>query len=317
MAKKTATAFITHSDCHKHEMGSYHPESPRRLTAIEQQLEATGILTRLHCLQAPLATSQQLERVHPPEYIAEIQNAAPQTGLRYLDPDTAMNPHSLAAALRAAGAVVQAVDLVMTQHAANAFCAVRPPGHHAESARAMGFCIFNNIAVGVAHALAQYGLERIAILDFDVHHGNGTEEIFGDEERVLLCSTFQHPYYPNCGAENRHRNCINVPLSAGSDGNVFRKAVTDHWQPAVEAFKPEMIFISAGFDAHREDDMAYLTFDDADYVWITQQIKAWAKHYAQERIVSVLEGGYALEALGQCVAQHIKILCGNGNNENN
>lgn len=314
MINKAATAYITHPDCLKHEMGPYHPESPQRLTAIEQQLEATGLFARLNCQEAPLVTEQQLERAHPRQYITEIQNTSPQTGLQYIDPDTAMNPHTLNAALRAAGAVVLAVDLVMTRQATNAFCAVRPPGHHAESARAMGFCIFNNIAVGVAHALEQYNLERVAILDFDVHHGNGTEEIFGNESRVLLCSTFQHPFYPYCGAENRHRNCINVPLAAGSNGKVFRKAVTNHWLPAVEMFKPEMIFISAGFDAHREDDMAHLMLDDADYVWITQQIQAWAKHYAQERIVSVLEGGYALNALGRCVTKHIELLCNHENN---
>lgn len=309
MTNNATTAYITHPDCLKHKMGLYHPESPQRLLAINERLETTGLLAKLRYQEAPLVTEQQLERVHPRQYITEIQNASPQTGLQYLDPDTAMNPYTLNAALRAAGAVVLAVDLVMTQQVTNAFCAVRPPGHHAESSRAMGFCIFNNIAVGVAHALAQYRLKRVAILDFDVHHGNGTEEIFGGEKRVLLCSTFQHPFYPHCGAENRHRNCINVPLAAGSNGEAFRKAVTDHWLPAVEMFKPEMIFISAGFDAHREDDLAQLMLDDADYVWITQQIKAWAKQYAQDRIVSVLEGGYALNALGRCVAQHVELLC--------
>ncbi|WP_292990193.1 histone deacetylase family protein [Nitrosomonas sp.] len=304
-----ATAYITHADCLKHDMGSYHPECPQRLTAIAQQLEATGLLAQLQYHDAPLATTAQLARVHAPDYIAAIQNASPQSGLHYLDPDTTMNPHTLNAALRAAGAVVLAVDLVMTQQAANAFCAIRPPGHHAESTRAMGFCIFNNIAVGVAHAIEQYGLQRVAILDFDVHHGNGTEEIFGNDKHVLLCSTFQHPYYPNCGAENRHRNCINVPLAAGSGSNAFRQAVIDQWLPAVETFRPEIIFISAGFDAHREDEMAQLILDDADYAWITQQIKTLAEKYAQGRIVSVLEGGYALKALGRCVTQHVEVLC--------
>ncbi|SFK59202.1 Acetoin utilization deacetylase AcuC [Nitrosomonas aestuarii] len=304
-----ATAYITHIDCLKHDMGSYHPECPQRLSTIAEQLEATGLLAQLQYHDAPLATTEQLARVHAPGYITAIQNASPQSGLHYLDPDTTMNPHTLNAALRAAGAVVLAVDLVMTQQAANAFCAVRPPGHHAESARAMGFCIFNNIAVGVAHALEQYGLQRAAILDFDVHHGNGTEEIFGSDEHVLLCSTFQHPFYPNCGVESHPRNCINVPLAAGSDGSVFRQAVLDLWLPAVGTFRPEIIFISAGFDAHREDEMAQLILNDADYVWITQQIKTLAEKYAQGRIVSVLEGGYALKALGRCVTQHIKVLC--------
>lgn len=289
-------------------MGSYHPECPQRITVIQKALEAAGTFTKLQHHDAPPACDNQLSRIHPPEYIAAIRKAAPQSGVRFLDPDTAMNPYTLNAALRAAGAVVKAVDLIMVHDASNAFCAVRPPGHHAESSRAMGFCIFNNVAVGVAHALEQHGLKRAAILDFDVHHGNGTEAIFGNNPQVLLCSTFQHPFYPHCGTDPRYHNCINVPLAAGSDGTVFRKAVMDYWLPAIERFQPEIIFISAGFDAHREDDMANLKFDDADYVWITQQIKQWAEKHAQGRIVSVLEGGYSLNALGRCVAQHIDVL---------
>lgn len=311
-AKSTATAYITHSECLLHDMGSYHPECPQRLIAIQKELEATGLYTKLQCHNAPLASDMQLRRAHAAEYIVSVRESSPDSGLRFLDPDTAMNPHTLNAALRAAGAVVKAVDLLMTQQASNAFCAVRPPGHHAESVRAMGFCIFNNVAVGVAHALSVYELKRAAILDFDVHHGNGTEEIFGGNPAVLLCSTFQHPFYPHCGVDNHHGNCINVPLPAGSDGAIFRKMVTDYWLPAVNAFKPEIIFISAGFDAHQEDDMANLRFDDADYVWITQQIQLWAAQHAQGRIVSVLEGGYSLKALGRCVAQHIGILMNAG-----
>jgi len=292
----------------KHDAGLNHPETALRLTVIEQQLQASGVFSQLQRHSAPLASEAQLARIHPMAYITAIQNASPQSGLHYLDPDTAMNPHTLNAALRAAGAAVLAVDLVMTERAANAFCAVRPPGHHAESSHAMGFCIFNNIAVGVAHALELYGLQRAAIFDFDVHHGNGTEEIFGDNPQILLCSTFQHPFYPHCGAENRHRNCVSVPLAAGSNGHIFRQAVTDFWLPAVEVFKPEIIFISAGFDAHREDDMAHLMFEDDDYIWITQQIRMWAEKHAQGRIVSILEGGYALNALGRCVVLHIKAL---------
>lgn len=304
-----ATAYITHPDCLKHEMGSYHPESPQRLTAIAQQLESTGLLSQLYCLDAPLATVEQLARVHSPDYICEIQNASPQSGLQYLDPDTAMNPNTLNAALRAAGAVVLATDLILTQQVTNAFCAIRPPGHHAESKRAMGFCLFNNIAIGVAHALKHHGMQRIAILDFDVHHGNGTEDAFGDDAHVLLCSSFQHPFYPHCGADNQHHNCINVPLPAGTNGINFQQAITNHWLPAIESFQPEMIFVSAGFDAHREDDMAQLILNDTDYVWITQQIKKLAEKHAQGRIVSVLEGGYALNALGRCAAKHIEVLC--------
>jgi acetoin utilization deacetylase AcuC-like enzyme len=306
--ESTTTAYISHPECLKHDMGPYHPESPQRLLAIQKALESAKLYTKLQYHDAPLASDKQLNRIHPAEYVASIRNSSPQSGLQFLDADTAMNPHTLNAALRAAGAVVKAVDLLMAQQANNAFCAVRPPGHHAESARAMGFCIFNNVAVGVAHALSEYRLERAAILDFDVHHGNGTEDIFGNNSAVLLCSTFQHPFYPHCGTDNRYNNCINVPLAEGSNGAVFRKAVTDHWLPAVDAFKPEIIFISAGFDAHQEDDMANLRFDDADYVWITQQIRLWAEKHAQGRIVSVLEGGYSLNALGRCVAQHIGTL---------
>lgn len=311
-AKLITTAYITHPDCLQHDMGPYHPECPQRLTAIQRELKATGLYAKLQCHDAPQISDKQLHRVHSVEYVASIRKSSPHSGLQFLDPDTAMNRHTLSAALRAAGAVVKAVDLLMTQQAENAFCAVRPPGHHAESARAMGFCIFNNVAVGAAHALSVYGLKRAAILDFDVHHGNGTEEIFGGNPAVLLCSTFQHPFYPHCGADRRHNNCINVPLTAGSDGAVFRKAVTDYWFPAVNTFKPEIIFISAGFDAHREDDMAGLRFDDTDYAWITQQIRLWAAKHAQGRIVSVLEGGYSLKTLGRCVAQHIGMLMNAG-----
>ena len=302
------TAYISHPDCLKHDMGSYHPECPQRLVVIENQLKASGLLSRLQCYDAPLATTEQLARVHTPNYIEDIRQTAPATGLRALDADTAMNPFTLNAALRAAGAVVLATDLVLTEKVNNAFCAIRPPGHHAESDRAMGFCLFNNVAVGVAHAIQHYHLQHVAILDFDVHHGNGSEEIFRDNPHVMLCSTFQHPFYPYCGADSGNPHMINVPLQRDADGIVFRKAVTDHWLPALEAFKPEMIFVSAGFDAHRDDDMAQLQLCDEDYVWITQQIKTIGDKYASGRIVSVLEGGYELKALGRCVAAHVNVL---------
>jgi len=289
-------------------MGIYHPECPQRLTAIESELKTTGLLLQLQRHDAPLATTEQLARVHTPDYIESIRQASPADGLIALDADTAMNPFSLNAALRAAGAAVLATDLVLAGAVNNAFCAVRPPGHHAESDHAMGFCLFNNVAVGVAHAIAHYHLQRVAILDFDVHHGNGSEEIFRNNPHVMLCSTFQHPFYPYCGADSASDRMINVPLPRGSDGKVFRKAVTDVWIPALEKFKPEMIFVSAGFDAHRDDDMAELRLDDEDYVWITQQIRTIADKHAHGRIVSVLEGGYELQALGRCVAAHIRVL---------
>lgn len=304
------TAYISHPLCFKHDMGSHHPESPARLHAIEDQLIASGLLDYLQCHEAPAATREQLLRVHDAAYIDSVEASVPQHGMVQLDGDTALNPFSYQAALRAAGAAVLAVDLVMTHQVENVFCNIRPPGHHAERARAMGFCIFNNVAVAAAHALAQYGLRRVAIADFDVHHGNGTEQIFRDEPRVMLCSTFQHPFYPYCGADSGNEHIINVPLAAGAGGEQFREAVTQHWLPALERFQPELLLISAGFDAHRDDDMAMLRLIESDYVWVTQVLKDIAARYAQYRIVSVLEGGYELHALGRSVAAHIKVLSG-------
>ncbi len=304
------TAYITHPDCLRHDMGAQHPEGPARLRAIEDQLIASGLLPFLQHHDAPLATFEQLARVHAPHYIETVRSASPTEGLVYLDPDTAMNPFTLNAALRAAGAVVLATELVLDRKVENAFCAIRPPGHHAESARAMGFCLFNNVAVGVAHAIEKYGLNRVAIADFDVHHGNGTEEIFRNDPRVMLCSTFQHPFYPYCGADSGSDHIINVPLPAGTDGAAFRQAVTERWLPALERFQPEMLFVSAGFDAHREDDMGMFKLSESDYAWVTQQIKDVAERHAQGRIVSALEGGYELHALGRSVAAHIKVLSG-------
>ena len=304
------TAYISHPDCLKHDMGAHHPESPARLGAIEDQLVASGLLTFLQQHDAPLATIEQLTRVHDREYIESIHAAAPQQGLFQLDPDTAMNPHTWNAALRAAGAAVLATELVIEGKAQNAFCAVRPPGHHAEPARAMGFCIFNNVAVGVAHAMAKYGLQRIAIADFDVHHGNGTELMFRDDPHVMLCSTFQHPYYPYRGADSGNEHIVNVPLPAGTKGTAFRAAVSEQWLPALERFQPEILFVSAGFDGHRDDDMAHFNLMEADYGWVTRQIKGIAAKYAQGRIVSLLEGGYELHALGRSAMVHIKELSG-------
>lgn len=291
-------------------MGADHPECPARIQAIEDQLIATGLLPFLDHHDAPMATDEVLARVHQPEYIAAIRAAAPAEGLIYLDPDTAMNPYSLEAALRAAGAVVLAVDLVMSGRAENAFCNVRPPGHHAGRASSGGFCMFNNVAVGAAHALAQHGLERVAIADFDVHHGNGTENIFHDNPGVMLCSTFRHPYYPHCGAGSGNDHIINVPLPAGTAGDGFRAAVTEQWLPALERFQPQMLFISAGFDAHREDDMGGFGLREADYTWVTGKLKEIAARHAAGRMVSVLEGGYALHALGRSAVAHIRVLSG-------
>ena len=302
------TAFITHRDCWKHDMGAHHPECPERLGAIQDRLIAAGLDLYLSFHDAPLAETEHLLRVHPRDYIEHLQESSPQHGIVHLDPDTAMSPGTWQAALRAAGAGVLATDLVMRQETPNAFCAVRPPGHHAESARAMGFCFFNNIAVAARHALEAWGLQRVAIVDFDVHHGNGTEEIFAADSRVLMVGTFQHPFYPYCGTEHPAPNMCNQPLKAGTRGDVFREVVSQHWLPRLAAFAPEMIFISAGFDAHYEDDMASLGLLESDYAWVTERIKEAARASAQGRIVSMLEGGYALSAMARSVAAHIKVL---------
>jgi acetoin utilization deacetylase AcuC-like enzyme len=306
----TTTAYITHPDCLRHNMGEGHPEQPARLSAIEDQLIASGVESHLTRYEAPLATDEQLARVHPMEYVRAIREAAPESGTVHLDPDTAMNAHTLNAALRAAGAAVLAVDLVFQKKNSSAFCAVRPPGHHACRARPMGFCIFNNVAVAARHAVHAHGAERVAIIDFDVHHGNGTEEIFEGDPHVLMASTFQHPFYPYSGTESPAANMVNVPLAAGAGSKDFHEAVEKHWLPALEDFGPELVIFSAGFDAHVEDEMAMLQFKDADYRWVTEQVMAVADRHAQGRVVSMLEGGYALSALGRSVVQHVRVLAG-------
>jgi acetoin utilization deacetylase AcuC-like enzyme len=300
------TAYITHPSSMLHDMGPYHPECPARIAAIGDRLISSGLDAYLHHHTAPAATREQLARAHGSDYIASIDAASPASGLHYLDPDTALCPHSLEAARHAAGAVVLATDLVLTGKASTAFCAVRPPGHHAERGRAMGFCLFNNVAVGALHAIEQHGLERVAIIDFDVHHGNGTEDIFDDDPRVLMVSTFQHPLYPYSGTDNPSPNMVNVPLPAGSGSDAFRQAVVDHWLPALEAHSPQLLYISAGFDAHREDPLAGLKLTEADYAWVTRELLGVAKVHGRGRIVSTLEGGYALSALGRSVTEHIR-----------
>jgi acetoin utilization deacetylase AcuC-like enzyme len=291
-------------------MGRGHPEQPARLTAIEDQLIASGLEAFLQRYDAPLATDEEVALAHPIEYVRAIRDAAPESGMVHLDPDTAMNPHSLNAALRGAGAAVLATDLVMTGKAKTAFCSVRPPGHHACRARPMGFCIFNNVAVAARRAQKEHGIERVVIVDFDVHHGNGTEDIFEGDPSVMMVSTFQHPFYPYSGTESPADNMLNVPLAAGSGSKQFREAVTKAWIPALEEFRPELVVFSAGFDAHFEDDMAMLQLKDDDYGWVTQQLKAIADKHSKGRIVSMLEGGYALQALGRSVVQHVKVLAG-------
>ena len=304
-----ATALFSHPDCVLHDMGDWHPECPRRLQAIEDQLIASRIDPLLVHEDAPLVDEAELLRVHRPEHIDHLRSLAPSDdNYAEIDADTRMNAHSWRAAMRAAGAAVAATDAVIDGRYDNAFCSVRPPGHHAEPDRAMGFCLFNNVAIAARHALEVRGLSRVAIVDFDVHHGNGTEAAFAGDRRVLMCGLFQHPFYPYSGDAPLAPNMINVPLAARTSGATMREAVDMMWIPALETFKPEMIFVSAGFDAHREDDLGGLGFVEADYEWLTMQICAIAKRYSKGRIVSCLEGGYNLSALGRSVATHIKVL---------
>jgi acetoin utilization deacetylase AcuC-like enzyme len=305
-------AFITHHLCQDHRMGAHHPEQPERLHAIQDRMIASGIEMLVTHYDAPEATPQQLTRVHDPDYVRMIFDTAPAAGdvLAWVDGDTAMCKATLPAALRAAGAAVLGVDLVMSDKHHAAFCCVRPPGHHAERHRAMGFCFFNNVAVGAAHAMSEHGLKRIAIIDFDVHHGNGTEDIFAGDERVLFCSSFQHPFYPGTGADSHDPNVINLPLPRLTGGQEYQAAVAEHWLPRIDAFRPELIMISAGFDGHAEDDMAQLNLREPDYAWITRQLHDLAVKHAHERIVSCLEGGYDLSSLGRSVSVHIDELIG-------
>ena len=307
------TGYFTHPDCRRHEMGAGHPECPERLDAIEDRLLISGVGDTLDRREAPLASARDIELAHDPLHVAATRELAEEVqaagrGYAQIDPDTAMNVHSWNAVLRASGAVIAATDAVLTGELANAFCAVRPPGHHACHSRAMGFCIFNQVAVAARYALERRGLQRVAIVDFDVHHGNGTEDIFAGDERVLMVSFFQHPFYPYSGSESQAANMVNLPVPAYTRGPVIRELIERHWIPRLEAFKPEMIFISAGFDAHREDDLGQLGLVEADYAWITARVKEIANKYAKGRIVSSLEGGYNLSALGRSVEAHIRVL---------
>ncbi|MCG7885239.1 MAG: histone deacetylase family protein [Candidatus Thiodiazotropha endolucinida] len=302
------TAYITHSDCLLHDTGEGHPENAGRLQAIDDRLMAAQLYDFLRHYDAPEVTKEQLLRCHDVAYLNQVDKLMPQNGYAHLDPDTVVSPESTQAAKRAAGAVIKAVDLIMNQGLSNAFCNVWPPGHHAEKMRTMGFCIYGNASIGAAHAMEVYGLERVAILDFDVHHGNGSEDIFRDDRRVIVCSTFQHPFYPYTDIEESPDHIICAPLKATAKSAEFRDAVTGHWLPALNHFKPQMFFVSAGFDAHIEDDMSGVSLTEADYRWVTEQIKILADQYADGRIVSVLEGGYEPSALARSVEAHIRVL---------
>ena len=307
-----STALYSHPECRLHDMGEGHPECPQRLDAINDRLLVSGLQDVLDMRDAPLVDIQALIRAHESRYVSELEDLlrriAAGTESRYIDPDTVACPATWRAALRSAGAAVAATDAVIKGEVENAFCAVRPPGHHATRNQAMGFCFFNNVAVAARHALDVHRLERVAIVDFDVHHGNGTEDIVAGDERVLMVGIFQHPLYPNSGAVPMGTNMCNLPVPPYTRGPEIRDMIEAMWMPRLEEFKPQMIFISAGFDGHREDDMGQLGLVEADYEWITRRVKAVAERHSKGRIVSCLEGGYALDALARSVAVHVRVL---------
>jgi acetoin utilization deacetylase AcuC-like enzyme len=301
-------AIISHADCVLHNAGPAHPEQPRRIQVIQDAFKRYPFKAPVTFYEAPLATLDQLSLVHDKTYIEWLTSIAPEEDLISIDDDTYMNPYTLNAAYRAAGSVPFAVDLVMKGIHQAVFCNVRPPGHHAENDRAMGFCFFNNVAVGAAYAMKHYGLERIAIVDFDLHRGNGTQVMFQQDKRVLYCSSFAHPLYPGYEEELDNSHILSVPLLAGTKGDAFREKVKDAWFEKIAEFKPQLIFFSAGFDAHQSDPLSSLGLQESDYVWLTTQVANLAREHCNGKIVSVLEGGYNLNVLAQCVPAHVNAL---------
>jgi len=304
------TLVLSHESYLAHDTGSYHPECPDRLRSVLKALEQNA-LSGLVREDAPEATAAEIARAHPGTYVADLLAAVPEQGLRHIDPDTVVSPGSGEAVMRAAGAVVRAVNAVAKGEADNAFCAVRPPGHHAESNRPMGFCLFNNVVVGALHARAVHGHDRVAVVDFDVHHGNGTQEMFWNDAAAFYASTHQFPFYPGTGSLRErgvHNNVVNVPLAAGDRGDVFRGRFADELLPALTAFRPDFILISAGFDAHKDDPLGQLGLTDADFAWATAALMDVARKTCGGRVVSVLEGGYNLDALADCVTAHVETL---------
>jgi acetoin utilization deacetylase AcuC-like enzyme len=303
------TLLYTHPACLEHDPGRHHPESPERLRAVLEAL-ATPEFAALERREAPEAALDDIALVHPRAFAERLLAAVPRSGYAAIDADTVMSPASGAAALRAAGAVVAAVDAVATGEADNAFCAVRPPGHHAEPARPMGFCLFNNAAIGALRAREAHGIARVAVIDFDVHHGNGTQACFWDDESLFYASSHQFPFYPGTGAasETGVGNIVNVPLRPMAGSAEFRAGFSRVILPALDAFRPEMVLISAGFDAHKRDPLAQLMLDESDYTWVTEELLRLARRHAAGRVVSTLEGGYDLAALGASAAAHVRVL---------
>jgi len=306
------TLLYSHDDCLAHDTGASHPERPARLAAVEEALSLADF-DDLDRREAPLGNREQIARVHPPVFVDNVFAAIPTAGMNFLDPDTVASPGSGDAALRGVGAVCAAVDAVIGSEANNAFCAVRPPGHHAEPDRAMGFCLFNSVAIAAEHARQVHGLGRVAVVDFDVHHGNGTQAAFWQEANLMYASTHQYPYYPGTGAaseqgEDSQGNIVNVPLAANAGSAEFRQGMIERILPALSDFAPELLIISAGFDGHAEDPLAQLNFSDDDFTWVTAELMSIADETAGGRIVSALEGGYDLDALGRSVAAHVRAL---------
>jgi acetoin utilization deacetylase AcuC-like enzyme len=302
------TAFFSHDDFMKHNMGPEHPESPERLAAIISYLADTGLDQKLDWVRPEEITRDQLLTVHPEKYLHQLDLMQPTRGRVFTDPDTAMMPDTLRAARLAAGANIQAVDMVMSSQVTNAFVCARPPGHHAERAKSMGFCFYNNVALAAMRALTFHHLERVAIIDFDVHQGNGTVDIVGGDERILMCSSFQHPFYPHSHVHRQADNIVNIPIEANCSPEEYRKQVEAGWLKRLNDFKPQLILISAGFDAHRLDPMAELNLDTEDYRWLTEMIVGVAHEHSNDRIISTLEGGYHLRALAESVNAHLEVL---------
>lgn len=300
-------ALLTHPDCVRHSMPG-HPERPERQIRVMEQLRKSGIARETLQIEAPEATRSQLLATHPEDFVDRIEQLEPREGIARVDHDTYMSPGSLRAARLAAGSGVHAVELVLAGEVERAFCAVRPPGHHAELAQAMGFCLFNNIAIAAEAALAHESISRIAILDFDVHHCNGTVDIFKDREEVLVCSSFQYPFYPNRYLEFSNSHIITTRLRSGDTGVAFKRAIENDWTPAIEAHRPDFILVSAGFDGHKDDPLGELALTESDYRWVTRLITQWAREFAGGRLVSTLEGGYNLEALAMSVQAHVEEL---------